>query len=1030
MSRRVARAVALIVPCLGALASGSISTYTGYTGQTAVPSARLEPGRSIEQPLGGDAEHRYTLNLKQGEFAAVSVQQRGLDVVLQVLAPDGTILSECARETRDGQYEHAEVVAVASGIHTLTVKAGYPRMTPGAYDIRLVETRDATNDDRVRQELRTLRAAYGQIADIHAARPLVERALALAERTLGAEPLEVAAVRRDLAIILRRSREHASAVTHFEQVAATFETVLGADHPATAEAWVSLAATYPYVGQRPKAEALAQRALAASEQALGPEHPQVALCLITLANLRQDAQDLDRAEEFLRRTLAIVEKTEGPNGQLSVVLNNLGQLLIERQKFEQADPLLRRSLEISERNGEEGVGLAITLQNLGITARQRRDYAKSEEYYLRALALRRQTLGPDHPDIALNLNNLATLYRATGNLPRSLETHLQALSILEKNTGKYSIVTALGNIARTYAAMDDLPHAIEFQRRVDTAIETQLALQLAVGSERQKLAYVNSLADRIERTISLDVGARFSEPQATELAALVVLQRKGRVLDAMTDTFASVRRRLGSAEEQQVLDDLAKATRELARVALSDPQGMSSSERLAAIQRLERQRESLESALSERSAEFRAQAAPVTLEAVQAALPDDAALIEFAVYRSFDPKAESNTTAYGAARYVAYIVTRRGTRGVDLGLASAVDEAVGAFRQALGDPRRADVSKLARQVDAAVMQPVRDRAGSPRRLLISPDGALNLLPFEALRDEQGRYAIERFHISYVSSGRDLLRLQAPRHSRSAAVVVADPLFGDPAAPAVPVPPAARTARTARAGSGATARAQDGRRSLTSIDDLANAWFAPLRGTALEAERIKTLFPEAIILSRARATSLEISRLKAPRVLHIATHGFFIHDTDRRIPNPLLRSGLALTGANLKSAQDGNAAREGILTALEASNLDLWGTKLVTLSACDTGIGEIRNGEGVYGLRRAFFLAGAETLVMSLWPVSDYITRELMADYYAALKKGLGRGDALRHAKLKMLELSGGRQHPFYWASFIQAGEWASLDGRR
>ena len=845
----------------------------------------------------------------------------------------------------------------------------------------------------------------------------------------------MAAVRRDLAIILLRLREHASAVTHFEQVAAVFETVLGADHPATADVWTSLAASYPYVGQRPKAEPLAQRALAVSEQALGPEHPQVALCLITLANLRQDVQDLDRAEEFARRALAIIEKTEGPNRQMATVLNNLGQLLIERGQFEQADGMLRRSLEIQEQSGEQGVNIAITLQNLGITARQRRDHAKAEEYYLRALALRRQSLGPDHPDIAMNLNNLAVLYRATGDLARSLDTHFQALSILEKNTGKYNVVTALGNIARTYAAMDDFPHAVEFQRRVEAAIETDLALRIAIGSERQKLAFVSSMEDRAWRTISLDAGARFSEPQATELAALVILQRKGRILDALTDTFASVRRRLGSPEEQKALDDLAAATRELARVALSDPKGMSPSEHLAAIRRLEGQREALESVLSERSAEFRAQAAPVTVDAVRSALPDDAALIEFAVYRPFDPKAESNTTAYGDARYVAYVLTRRETRGIDLGPASGIDAAVGAFRQALGDPRRADVSRLARQVDAAVMQPVRERAGSPRRLLISPDGALNLLPFEALRDEQGRYAIERFHISYVSSGRDLLRLKTPRQSRSAAVIVADPLFGDPAAA-----PAASKAASASPAAPAASAAPDQKRSLTSIDDLASAWFAPLRGTALEAERIKKLFPEATVLSRERATRLEVSRLAAPRLLHIATHGFFIHGSQRRIVNPLLRSGLALTGANLRPAQgkdggrdgaggDGGAGNEGILTALEASNLDLWGTKLVTLSACDTGVGEIRNGEGVYGLRRAFFLAGAETLVMSLWPVSDYVTRELMTDYYAGLKQGLGRGDALRQSKLAMLARRG-RQHPFYWASFIQAGEWASLDGRR
>ena len=102
---------------------------------------------------------------------------------------------------------------------------------------------------------------------------------------------------------------------------------------------------------------------------------------------------------------------------------------------------------------------------------------------------------------------------------------------------------------------------------------------------------------------------------------------------------------------------------------------------------------------------------------------------------------------------------------------------------------------------------------------------------------------------------------------------------------------------------------------------------------------------------------------------------------------------------------------------------------MTLSACDTGLGEVKNGEGVYGLRRAFVLAGAETLVMSLWPVSDYVTREMMTGYYKGLKQGLGRGQALRQVKLPLLKRKE-HQHPFYWASFIQAGEWANLDGKR
>jgi CHAT domain-containing protein len=190
----------------------------------------------------------------------------------------------------------------------------------------------------------------------------------------------------------------------------------------------------------------------------------------------------------------------------------------------------------------------------------------------------------------------------------------------------------------------------------------------------------------------------------------------------------------------------------------------------------------------------------------------------------------------------------------------------------------------------------------------------------------------------------------------------------------------------------------------------------------------------------------LKRIAAPRILHIATHGFFLENqpltiegttipntpADMRglnlsvkIDNPLLRSGLALAGANAHSGKED----DGILTALEASGMDLWGTRLVVLSACDTGLGEVRSGDGVYGLRRALVLAGSETQVMSLWPVSDYATRELMKSYYDGLKRGLGCGVALRQMQLKMMQRLG-RQHPFYWASFIQSGEWANLDGKR
>jgi CHAT domain-containing protein len=231
--------------------------------------------------------------------------------------------------------------------------------------------------------------------------------------------------------------------------------------------------------------------------------------------------------------------------------------------------------------------------------------------------------------------------------------------------------------------------------------------------------------------------------------------------------------------------------------------------------------------------------------------------------------------------------------------------------------------------------------------------------------------------------------------------------------------------------------------VTTAADLSGVYFAPLSGTGEEARAIKRLLPGATILTGQRATKAALERIDGPRILHIATHGFFLEEpasgtapttapasgtraigATAKLENPLLRSGLALAGANLNaSAHDG-----GILTALEASSLNLWGTKLVTLSACETGMGDVKSAEGVYGLRRSIFLAGAETLVMSFWAVSDRITREMMTTYYTGLKDGLGRGDALRRAQLEMLKHES-RKHPFYWASFIQAGDWTSLDGR-
>ena len=981
----------------------------------------IETGRTVELRLGRGDEHRYAIVLAAGEYARVVVEQRGVDVIASVRGADSSAIEEFEDDIRTVGCEQVEMVADSAGVYGLAIRTAPGTVGPGSYAVRLAERRPATDADRELQESRRLRAIALRLYDqgrFDLARSRLERALALTEAARGADDLQTAAVAAQLAVVCRDLPDQSRAEALFSRALSILETSVGPDHATTAVVRSWQAALYVKNGQRAKAEATLRRALDGIEKALGPESRWFVDGLLTLANLRQDGGDYEEEEEVLRHALAIMERTEDTDsGLYAMLLSTLGEASRQKQDFARAEELYQRSLAVATRAlGEDGYFVSYVLQNLGIVARERKDYAGAQAYNARALSIRERAVGPNHPDVAQLLNNIAIIYRAQGDIPKSLATHLRALGIWEHAAGLYQDATlvSVGNLARTYAAAHDLAHAIAYQQRTDTILEKQLSLGLAVGSERQRLLFAKSVAARTDRTVSLHLIEAPEDPAAGALAALVLLQRKGRVQDAVADTFAAARLHAPDARDRDLLDQLKDSTAQLAHVALSAADPARADERLAAIRELEGHKERLEADLSEHIAEFRAQVQPVTLEAVQAALPPEAALLEFAVFHPFDPRAERNAEAYGPPHYAAYVMRAQGPpTGVDLGSAEAIDSAIDAWRQALRDPRRADVRDRARAVDQRVMEPLRSALGDAARLLISPDGELNLVPFEALVDASGRYLIERYATSYLTSGRDLLRMQIPRGNSGAPVIFADPLFGEPGRPG-DAPP------VRKAGSVRTAR-----RGVAAGADLSTVYFAPLAATAEEARAIKALFPESVVFTGPRARKSTLQRVEAPRMLHIASHGFFLPDARAAVENPLLRSGLALAGANLRQDAHG----DGILTAMEASGLDLWGTRLVTLSACDTGLGEVHNGEGVYGLRRAFVLAGAETLVMSLWPVSDSVSRETMVAYYTRLRAGLGRGDALRWSKLDMLKRPA-RQHPYYWAGFIQSGEWARLDGVR
>jgi MYXO-CTERM domain-containing protein len=269
------------------------------------------------------------------------------------------------------------------------------------------------------------------------------------------------------------------------------------------------------------------------------------------------------------------------------------------------------------------------------------------------------------------------------------------------------------------------------------------------------------------------------------------------------------------------------------------------------------------------------------------------------------------------------------------------------------------------------MRPIVEKLdSSAHHLIIAPAGDLSLIPFGALHDGK-RYLVEQYDLRYVTTGRDLLP--------------------PPATPPV---------------------------TTTPVAIVANPAGANLLDAELEADFLASFFPHTRMLLDDQATETNVRTIERPLVLHMATHGFFGDALNER-DNPLFRSGLYL--ADIDQVEVDRERDDGQLTAYEVSGMDLRGTQLVVLSACETGMGGVDMNEGVFGLRRAFAMAGARTTVMSLWEVSGVTTQKTMEAYYRNLAEGMGRGEAMQAVQLEMLR-SEEHAHPKDWAAFIVSGD--------
>lgn len=953
----------------------------------------------------------------------------------------------------------------------------------------------ATSDEKLGKDhpelsttLNNLAVIYFDLGKLKEAEPLILRGLKIREAKLGKDHPDLATGYLNLAAVHQQLGKLNDAREKGLYALQLLEARFGKDHIALATPLNNVGQLFDVLGRYSEAETYLLRSLQLRERHLPRNHPDLISSLSNLGNLyivmqrfaeseayfnralaiavAEDKQGLatanvlgnvalfyhmlgrmKEAEDAYRRALAIREARLGKDHlDLSTLLTNLGGFLITQSRYEDAEPLLRRGVEIAEKKfGRNHRTVGAALSNLGSLSAALAKWEEAERLFARSVAITENALDPHHPDLS---NMLLNLGRARMNLGR------------------------LDDADAIYARIQTL-RRVDTERLHDAAVfQMQANLRLLQGRPREALDLLNksmaatqSAIDSILTFSSQEAMHAFVMHSNSSLAVVVSMARDGAIEDGATVALDWTLRRKGIVFDamkrfRQFQDALPPGDpllsrleayrglkQKLADAALQSPMGKEADSLQAQMSEWQKELQGLEADLNKTLARKLSSSARDTIgvEAVRKKLAPYAALIEFLRCPLMRGKEET-------PHYVAFVLKSSGSpQLIDLGPAAPIDKAVAAVRQEFtdfqdklrdcdSDDEIHDLEKAQEKVyrktsaalHALLFAPLRKALGEANLIYLAPEGDLNRVPFEALVDEEGKYLVERFQFAYLSSGRDLLREEAT--PAMGTLVFANPDFRLEAGKREEI--AEKVLGGKKSGEFVASRGPSELRSV--------GWKA-LPGAAAEARDIqkaidKGNFAPVKVYQGPEALEDIFKRLPAPRVLHLATHGFFVdHDPDaswkegsgagwargklKQMDNPLLRSGIVLAGANTVGMKGRTTIDDGWVTAEEIALLDLRGTELVVLSACQTGLGDTKAGEGVSGLRWAFLYAGAQSLVTSLFEVPDNETRELMKHFYARLPTD-GKLAALQHARQTLIQqrrASHGAAHPFFWASFVLVG---------
>lgn len=940
-----------------------------------------------------------------------------------------------------GGRKHPGHLTNLSNLALIYTNAGNYRPAEGLLlEVLSISKNDEELSGQYSSALMKLANVYGDLHEYEKAEPLYLEAKDLAEKMDGKSSLTYAGNLNNLSILYMETARYEKAAPLYLKTKAIYESLGAHRHPDYAACLNNLGNLYWVMGEYDLAEPFYLEAKSLREDILGKQHPDYAQSLNNLAALYHQMGDYEKAEPLYLEAIAQEKGLAEPSASYADRVNNLAVLYRHTNKYAEAEILYQEALAVREKTvGKAHLDYAESLENIAYFYTVIGDHKRALPLFLQNLAIVENIVGKAHPTYARGLDNLAVMYKKQGDHAEALPLLVEAENIWGKNYEENHphVVQNLTSQADIYAIMGDNAKAGDLYQAV---------------AERRKTAMLKAV-NHLSETELQRYGRLISEDRANLLSYAQTLQDdksslngecfdnalfyKGFLLQSVNQVKRLAQRNPATAEKWGLLKSYER--RLAAEYAKPDAAAQG-------IAELEAQANNLGKDLARSVAGLGQALQQVTWQEVQQKLQATEAAIEFVQFQFYEKK-QTDSTMYAALvllpglsqpkfvplfeeKSLDSLLHTQGQRKADY--VNSLYAVAERGAKPLGMPEKSLYEMLWQPLENAQLDGV-------KTIYFSPAGLLHRLNIGAIPITDEQTIADRYNLVELGSTRQLvLPSETILNNQNAQ------LFGG-----IHYEFENLAFQEGRADNSDKFGLKRGQVNTENIDStLRGGSWNYLKWTDREVTALTPIL---------NANSFQTNTLKgyeasesafktmgtsgpSPKVVHIATHGFFFPDLTsqslNQIPelaagnedsppvfkiseNPMIRSGLIMAGANYawESGKPMRPAMEdGILTAYEISQMNLSNTELVVLSACETGLGEIQGNEGVYGLQRAFKIAGAKYLIMSLWQVPDFQTQELMTTFYNKwLTDNMAIPDAFRAAQKEMKEKY---QNPFFWAGFV------------